>query len=128
MNNERFQLLSVGPNLVGRLTVEEAALILGFQKHDIPELVRAGLLKYLGRPSPSGVLVEEGRPKHKPKPSNTVKYLSAAEVLAHAMDTVWLSRGTRLIYGVWAAKNARRTTRKQNRPDYLFGSSLAAHV
>jgi hypothetical protein len=93
MNNDRQQIQVTSPHLVGRLNVEEVALLLHFQVHDIPVLVKAGMLKPLG----------------KPMSLNTVKYFAATEVVALARDPVWLSKATKIINEYWADKNRRRT-------------------
>jgi hypothetical protein len=73
---------------VARLTVEQTAWALNFQNHDIPELIRAGLLKPLGNPSRSAV-----------------KYFSAVAVRDHAKDLIWLARATDTVYRIWQKKN-----------------------
>jgi hypothetical protein len=72
-------LLNTRP-LPARLTSEQAAEILGFKVHDIPLLIRAGILKPLG-----------GGPR------NSVKYFHADEVEGLARDRRWLDRATRAI-------------------------------
>ena len=54
MNNEAITLLNIR-RLPGRLTVPQTAALLGFAEHDIPILVRKGLLKSLGNPVPNAV-------------------------------------------------------------------------
>jgi hypothetical protein len=66
--------------LPARLTSEQAAEILGFKVHDIPLLVRAGLLKPLG-----------GGPR------NSVKYFHGDEVEDLARNRRWLDKATRTI-------------------------------
>jgi hypothetical protein len=75
-------------NPIARLTVEQAAWALNFQAHDIPVLVRAGLLKPLGNPAKSAT-----------------KYFSAVAVRDHAKDLTWLARATNVIYRHWQDKN-----------------------
>lgn len=98
MNNLRQQIQISSPHLVGRLNVEEVALLLHFQVHDIPVLVKAGMLKPLG----------------KPMAPNTVKYFAATEMVALARDPVWLSKATKIINDYWAEKTRRRTDNKRN--------------
>ena len=77
--------------LPARLNVEQAAVVLGFQGHDIPVLVRCKLLKPLGNPMP-----------------NAPKYFSAAEVEKHARDPGWLDRATKCLSQHWHKKNQNR--------------------
>jgi len=55
-------------------------MVLGFQPHDIPVLVKGGLLKPLG-----------GGTK------NSVKYFAAVEIGSFRIDRKWLDRATRVI-------------------------------
>src|SRR5512137_1206303 len=66
--------------LPARLTVTQTALLLGFLSIEVPVLVRAGLLKYLGRPAP-----------------NAHKYFSAVEIESLARDRDWLDKATRVL-------------------------------
>ena len=66
--------------LPARLHAGETALLLGFQPHDIPILVKARLLKPLG-----------GGPR------NCVKFFAAVEIREHSRDTKWLDRATKAI-------------------------------
>jgi len=66
--------------LPARLTVEQTALLLGFLTIDIPVLVRAGLLKCLGRPAP-----------------DAHKCFSAVEIVSPARDGDWLDKATRVL-------------------------------
>ncbi len=74
--------------LPARLNVEQAALLLGFQPHDIPVLIAAGLLKPLGKPA-----------------HNSVKYFATAELEELRNDIRWLSRATDTIQTRWRRKN-----------------------
>ncbi|MCC6231791.1 MAG: hypothetical protein IT580_04065 [Verrucomicrobiales bacterium] len=69
--------------LPARLNVEQTAALLGFQSHDIPSLMSAGLLTPLGRTK---------------KGKNTIKYFSMVEVLERRSDPKWLSRATDAAY------------------------------
>ena len=75
--------------LPSRLGVADAAILLNVGEHDIPVLVRAGLLKPLGHPPP-----------------NAVKYFATVELLDRAGDCKWLSQMCDTIYRHWARKNA----------------------
>ena len=90
MNAEQKQFLSlaVAP---ARLNSEQAAWLLGFQEHDIPILVAAGLLKPLGSP-----------------PANGVKYFAASVAGELRDDTKWLARASDAIHRHWQQKNRRK--------------------
>src|SRR5213592_1872145 len=83
---EKFALLNCR-RLPGRLNTSEAALLLGFQEHDIA----ARLLIPLGKPAP-----------------NAPKYFAAVEVTTCAGDLEWLSNATKLIAKYWRRKNERK--------------------
>jgi hypothetical protein len=74
-----------------RLRPDEAASLIGCHPHDIPVLVKAGLLKPLGR-----------------VPPNAVKYFSRRKVMELCDDDAWLARVTEAIIGHWRVKNGRR--------------------
>lgn len=72
MNQEKKDFLSlVTPP--ARLGINETAWLLGFNEHDIPVLVSAGLLKPLGRPPASGS-----------------KYFATVELQNLRSDTRWM--------------------------------------
>lgn len=90
-------LLQLPPGVSGaRQDVTGAAKILGMQKHDIPVLTAARLLKPLGNPVPSAP-----------------KYYATCELLRRAHDVAWLDRATRAITQHWTRKNARRVDRRE---------------
>lgn len=72
---------------------QTAALLDCGGEHNIPVLVRAGLLKPLGNP-----------------PSNSVKYFAAIEVLELAADVKQLSQIRDAIYEHWHGKNIAKTS------------------
>jgi hypothetical protein len=74
--------------LPARLNTEETAVLLGFKAHDIPLLVRAGLLK----PLASG-------------PRNCVKYFSSVAVERSARDEKWLDKATKAVLRSRPAKS-----------------------
>ena len=80
--------------LPSRLGVTDAAILLNVGEHDIPVLVRAGLLQPLGHPPP-----------------NAVKYFATVELLDCAADRKWLSRMCDALYQYWAKKNAAAKTK-----------------
>jgi len=79
--------------LPGRLNSAEAALLLGFQEHDISALVAARLLAPLGKPAP-----------------NAPKYFAAVEVEAMARNCDWLGQATKALAKYWLLKNHRKTS------------------
>lgn len=86
--------------LPARLNTTEAALLLGFQDHDIALLVAAKLLLPLGKPA-----------------QNAPKYFAATDIIQRTEDRDWLSGATRAISNFWKRKNGRpeckQTVRKQ---------------
>lgn len=66
--------------LPGRLNAEETAAVLGFQPHDIPVLVRAGLLKPVG-----------GGPR------NCVKYFHSATIERNRIDERWHDKAAKAL-------------------------------
>lgn len=78
--------------LPARLNVEQTAAMLGFQPHDIPTLVAAGLLFPLGRAA---------------KGKNTVKYFALVDVEERRRDPKWLSKATDAAYARFAGRPRR---------------------
>jgi hypothetical protein len=74
--------------LPARLTVAQVALLLGFLEQEIPVLVKAKLLKYLGRPAP-----------------NAHKYFCAAEIEALSKDRAFLDQASRAVATFVQKKN-----------------------
>jgi hypothetical protein len=72
------------PFYPARLTAEEVAERLGMKKHDIPILVRYGLLKPLGKPE-----------------QQSVKYFAAVEIEEKAANAGWLGKATDALYRYW---------------------------
>ena len=83
-----FLFLSTPP---ARLGVNETAWLLGFNEHDIPVLVAAGLLRPLGRPTASGS-----------------KFFATVELQNLRSDTRWLARASDAMVNHWRNKNAGR--------------------
>lgn len=77
--------------LPARLNTSEAALLLGFQEHDIPVLIAARLLTPLGKPAP-----------------NAPKYFAAVDVFAASQDREWLAKATMALAKRWREKNSRK--------------------
>ena len=90
MESEKKEFLTL-PAPPARLNATQAAWWLGFQPHDIPCLVAAGLLKPLGRP-----------------PANGCKFFAAAELQELRADRRWLARATDALHAHWRTKNRRR--------------------
>ena len=99
--NERKEFLNTFQTLPARLQVEEAAWYLGFAPHDIPILVRYGLLKPLGQP-----------------PANGIKYFATATLLNLRDDINWLSRASNTVTRHWQTRNALKRQRRS--PDVLL--------
>jgi len=74
------------------LNMAQTAVMLGLAEHDIPVLVRAGLLKPLGDPPP-----------------NAVKSLGTAQVLELAGELTVLNKIRNTVYEYWQGKNAAKT-------------------
>lgn len=82
--------------LPGRLTYELTAQLGGLQVHDIPLLIKAGLLKPLG-----------GGPR------NCVKYFAATEVERNFADPKWLDKATKVISRSRKAAKESEVTKSQ---------------
>jgi hypothetical protein len=91
MKEEQHQFLALVGHPPARLTVEQAAWLLGCQPHDVPILVAARLLKPLGNPAP-----------------NAIKFFATAEILEQAKDRSWLAKITNTVNQAWQRKNARQ--------------------
>jgi len=70
----------VARRLPARLVSEDAAVLLGFKSHDIPILVRVGLLKPLG-----------GGPR------NCVKYFSSKLIMSLMDDEPWVNKASKAV-------------------------------
>ena len=77
--------------LPAMLTTAQTAVLLNRGEHDVPVLVRAGLLKPLGDPPP-----------------NAVKYFATVEVLELADNRNSLERICAVLTEYWRGKNERR--------------------
>jgi hypothetical protein len=87
-------LMALQSLIPARLNQEETARFLGFAVHDIPVLTAAGLLKPLGRPTPTAV-----------------KYFATVELEALRADAHWLSKATEAVMARWRFKNHHQTPR-----------------
>jgi hypothetical protein len=75
--------------LPAMLNTPQTAVLLGLAEHDIPVLVRSGLLKPLGDPPP-----------------NAVKSFSTSHVLELAGETAILNTIRSTVYEFWRGRNA----------------------
>lgn len=91
MNSTPKQTILNSTRLPARLSSEDAAVVLGYEPHDLPTLIAAGLLKPLGAPT-----------------KNAPKRFAAIEILAKTEDLKWLVRAEIAIAQKWKSKNARR--------------------
>ena len=109
MDSEQKQFLSLTIT-PARFSPEHAAWILGFQPHEIPILVTAGLLKPLGSP-----------------PDNGQKFFAATAIEELSKDTRWLGRASDAIHRHWKEKNARkRPTGRTGKAHANLSSETAA--
>ena len=92
MKNDKLDFLKLFKNLPARVNSEEASWLLGFAPHDMPVLVKAGMIKPLGRPA-----------------QNSVKYFASVELEELMVDRKWLSKATEIVYGHWREKNNSRS-------------------
>lgn len=82
--------------LPARLLAEEVAILIGFKPHDIPVLVKAGLLKPLA----------EG-------PRNCVKYFPKAVIEERCNDVGWLDKASKAVLRGRSAPTAKRPPQTQ---------------
>jgi hypothetical protein len=87
--DEKWRLLNC-QRLPGRLSVEETAVLLGVNIHDIPNLIAAGCLRPLGQPA-----------------ANAPKKFAAVDIENLRVDRQWLAKATVAITRAWAKKNRR---------------------
>lgn len=74
-----------------RVTMQEAAWLLGFQEHDIPILIAKGLLRPLGHPAHNGQ-----------------KFLLTATLEDLRRDEKWFTRASDAVVDYWKDKNNRK--------------------
>jgi hypothetical protein len=74
-----------------RLNATQTAWFLGFEPHEIPMLVAAGLLKPLGHPA-----------------RNSTKFFATETLEQLRGDEKWLGRASDAIASYWRERNARR--------------------
>ena len=86
--------------LPARLTLGETARLLSFREHDMPVLIKAGLLKPLGKPAP-----------------NAPKYFATCEILQLSEDIGWLNKVTKVLSNNWRLRNQRINIVKGDKQD-----------
>ena len=91
MNIESKDLLNLA-TLPARLNRAQTAIYLGFEPDHISLLIKAGLLKPLGRPKP-----------------NCDKYFATIKLTELRQNEEWLSRATMVVSQHWKDKNARKS-------------------
>lgn len=87
---------------------QTAALLDGGGEHNIPVLVRAGLLKPLGHPS-----------------SNAVKYFATVEVLELAADVKQLGKIRDAIYEYWHGRNSAKPKHARRTPSHVHTTTTS---
>ncbi len=98
-----------------RLNAIQTAWFLGFEPHEIPMLVAAGLLKPLGHPA-----------------RNSTKFFATETLEQLRRDEKWLARASDAIASYWRERNARRRTPRERsttantRFNRRFGPSVPA--
>ncbi len=97
MKDEQHQFLALVGRPPARLTVEQAAWLLGCQPHDVPILIATRLLKPLGNP-----------------PQNGIKFFSTVEVTEMAKDRAWLTKMTQTISQHWHNRNVRQKSQSRD--------------
>lgn len=97
MNPESSLKLQALHKLPVCITKEQIAEVLGIATHNIPPLVRAGLIKPLGRPA-----------------RYCVKYFSRDELAEKFEDAEWLNKVVAAVSRHWRNKNARRRKLKND--------------
>jgi hypothetical protein len=80
-----------------RLNATQAAWFLGFDPHEVPILVTAGLLKPLGHPA-----------------RNSTKCFSTETLEQFRRDEKWLARANDAIYTYWRERNACKKTGRRS--------------
>jgi hypothetical protein len=91
MSAQARELLNLR-RLPAMLNAQQAAAILGVGEHDIPALIRAGLLEPLGNP-----------------PANAVKYFASIQILELAGEPAYLGKIRQTLYEYWQTKNSAKS-------------------
>jgi hypothetical protein len=85
-----------------RLDATQAAWFLGFEPHEIPMLVTAGLLKPLGHPA-----------------RNSTKFFATETLEQFRRDEKWLARASDAIASHWRERNAHKTASTQGKTSII---------
>lgn len=91
MNQEHERFLNLR-NFPARVTMEEAARILGVGPHEVPMLIGRGLLKPLGHPAPNGQ-----------------KFFLSALLVDLKRDVKWWDKACDTFTDHWRYKNHRKS-------------------
>jgi hypothetical protein len=94
--------------LPARLSVQQAAWVLGVKPHSIQILVSYRLLKPIGTPA-----------------RNETKLFGTAYVLRLAEDYGWQDLSTATLQEHWKVKNQRRTSKQSQAPETTTGRKVA---
>jgi hypothetical protein len=86
--------------LPARLDVFQTAEVLGFLSHEIALLLKAGLLKPLGKP-----------------PINGHKFFCVMEILEFSENRDWLDKATRAVNKHWRERNCAAKCKGSFQPD-----------
>ena len=97
MREDQNQFLTLVGLPPARLSVEQAAWMLGCQTHDMPILIASKLLKPLGNPAP-----------------NAIKFFATADVMDLVKDRSWLAKITNIISQHWHNRNMRQKSQARN--------------
>ena len=92
-----------------RLNATQTAWFLGFEIHQIPILVAAGLLKPLGHP-----------------PRNGIKFFATETLEQLRRDEKWLARASDAICAYWRQSNARKAASGRGTASGVKGSPRTA--
>lgn len=94
MNAEQRDFLALGPERwPARLSVQQAAWILGLEPHHFGPLASARLVTPLGKAAQSAP-----------------KYFPTVEILKLRSDSRWLNKASETLSRHWSLKNSRRKT------------------
>jgi hypothetical protein len=110
LNPEMKEFLSL-PFRPERLTIQQAAWLLGFGEHEISLLIARGLLKPLGHPAHNGQ-----------------KFFLAATLEDLRRDEKWFSKATDAVTEYWRQKNSRKGSPATDRHGSSSGSGNAREL
>lgn len=102
---ERFLNLAMRP---ARLTMQQAAWLLGFGEHELSILMARGLLKPLGHPAANGQ-----------------KFFLTTVLEDLRRDEKWFSKASDAVLEYWRHKNSRKDQGRSNHPRSLRSGAPA---